>query len=318
MHVKGRVIFLTKISSITKPVHFEQLGLTKSLYRIPNPVEPRLTIYEKNNGDLSGWEPNKKIEEFSNYFIDSFFKNIFIDIKRNDEYVSMLIEEINRLKNIRGYLWAVKEMIKIREHYPSKNREVNLLIEKVLWDNCAFKHLWQIYKNSDYLQPSLVYAYQKLLKKKLLDADIILKWGGISSLTEFGVKYINELKPFILTSLKNYEKTKKKKFFNVFFSEYYFFIPKNNIHNEDISLIMKIKNDKEDFSNYEQEYYKQFYRNEKDYAHYEFLDRYNIKKGYNPLTHVVRNALYNVCSIILTDAEDLLRVSLGLPKIGEG
>jgi hypothetical protein len=33
---------------------------------------------------------------------------------------------------------------------------------------------------------------------------------------------------------------------------------------------------------------------------------------------VVRNALYNVCSIILTDAEDLLRVSLGLPKIGEG
>lgn len=70
---------------------------------------------------------------------------------------------------------------------------------------------------------------------------------------------------------------------------------------------------------YSSEYYKRFYITETEYNMYKSIDdSQEFMRNTNFMTHVVEKAILNQFRIILKKAEDLYRVKLGMPKIGEG
>jgi hypothetical protein len=56
-----------------------------------------------------------------------------------------------------------------------------------------------------------------------------------------------------------------------------------------------------------------------EYEHYKAIDDYQAESGYiNSFPHVVEKSIFNQCRLILKQAEDLYRETIGMPKVGEG
>lgn len=70
---------------------------------------------------------------------------------------------------------------------------------------------------------------------------------------------------------------------------------------------------------YSPKYYLKFYLSEAEYEFYKSIDEEAENRNQkNTFPHVVEKAIIDQLKIIIKEAEDLYRVDIGMPKIGEG
>lgn len=250
-------------------------------------------IYSNSEIDYA----NSEQKNFYNYFRKCFLEGKYIDLKGNDNYAFTLFYDIIADYENSLNLSTLKERFdNLGKYYPITNIYVELHLIKTLEKDKQYEAAWKIIKEKEYVGVLTVYRYQNYLNKNLIDGELLLKLAGSSYLTGFGEENIDKILSFIEPYLHEYEQKKCKKFFDQFFE------------------VMNLKN----FRSYNQEYFKQFYILEDDYALYKSLDDSQLKSmvfySEEHLPHVVEKAIRNELRKILRACEDKFREVLVLQK----
>lgn len=269
----------------------EECLLAKS--DIPVPYWPHTYIYPNHDID----DEPKAVREFYKYFRAQFDKGIVLDTEGYSNYPFMLVFDLQRQNHNPDQL-AVKYEPLYKSYPKLKRYCLDILIDLYKKNNMIDK-AWQIAKNAEYLSMSTVNTYASVLGDGIFDGEIAAKICGTGCLTPFGKTHVMEVLPFFKQSLKSFENERGCRFFNVFYDD---------------GKSYKVIN-----GQYSAEYYRQFYK--LDEASFDFYmaignDDYHRRNMDSIL--VVEHAVAEQLRVLLIDAEDLYRESIGVAKIGEG
>jgi len=261
--------------------------------------------------------------QFYKIYKQKFKKGIFLDLEGNDNYSFILYYDLlcenSHHKNMEN---LQQHFINLEKFYPkTKNYTQSAIIEK-MESHKDYEAAWKLIYKEKNIRVQNIIEYEEKLKRSLLDGELMVKLGGISHLTEFGQNNIENIKPFANKQLETYEIEKGIKFFELFFQNGKVYqTSEKSIKSERkgiFSFLRKIKKETI-LTKYDPTYYKQFFLNKSEYDHYKAIDDDQVHlNNRSEITHVIEKAIFNQCKLILKQAEDLYRESIGMPKIGEG
>ena len=296
-----------------------ELGLTKSERVVPYWEFQ----YTRPHDDMRSTSPEQ--QSFYKYYKDLFLRGKYIDLEGNNNYAFILLydllsdydrhKDINKLENQYKFLG---------KYYPKTNKYTNFLLAELFEEEKDYERAWQQINHQEFIEISTVYEYERKLKRSLLDVNLVIKLAGYSHLTDYGQRNIENIKPFVSKSLREYEKDKGCKFFRLFFDGRRYYkspISSDREHKSNIfsGLFSRGKSSTTEKSSYDPYYYKQFYPSEAEFHQNlmlegNLLDRVQLDE----IPYIVEKAIQNQLKIIIKNAEDLYRESIGMPKIGEG
>lgn len=209
--------------------------------------------------------------------------------------------------------------------------EKNEELEKIKFEYSNFYHIyhknkefekaWDLYRNynSKILNRGIlvpeIYKFEKLLKKKLIEPIDIITSTGTSILNNHTVKTLENFKNFISLRIESIY-TNHNDFFNYFFKT-----PKIDFKKLNSSFIIKTNKDKLEFNEETFISYKHHFSSEKEYSFRKNQLKTHFKINYvsnDYFNCFIEAAIIERLKIIIREEEDNYRVSLGLPKIGEG
>lgn len=261
--------------------------------------------------------------EFYKIYKLKFKEGIFLDLEGNDNYSFILYYDLLSENSLPKRMKDLQEhFINLERFYPkTKNYTRTAIIEK-MESHKDYEAAWKLIYKGKNIRIQNIIQYEQKLKRSLIDSELMIKLGGISHLTEFGQSNIENIKPFANKRLEAYEIEKGIKFFELFFQNGKEYQTSEKVINSKIKMVFEFlkKIKKESTSTkYDSKYYKQFFLNKSEYYHYKSIDDSQIHlTNRSAITHVVEKAIFNQCRLILKQAEDLYRESIGMPKIGEG
>jgi hypothetical protein len=296
IQVKGKIQFWNDNKNKKEIIEKENLGLTKSELIVP---------YWKNQYIYSFDEiknANPEQITFYSHFKKNFENERFLDLEGNDNYIFVLCcDFLLHYHNYKQINLLQKQFSKIEKYYPKAGGYISLSIIQLLEKNGDYDSSWEFIKMRDYVSVNTLWVYQNKLKKRTLSGNLISQLGGFSHLTLFGQNNINEIKEHIIESLETYEKENNSAFFDLFFDDQKLFKSTNT-------------------NSYDPEYYLKFYLSESEYNFYKEIDDNQEKSGLENLglRHVVEKAILSQFRYIIRKAEDIYRVKIGMPKVGEG
>lgn len=292
--VKGKIKFWNDNKSKSKPLDKTSLGLVESEIEIPYWAHK----YIFSASELENANP--KQVQYYHFFKRNFNNDIYIDIKGNDNYVFILFYDFIKEYNLHQSIEKLESQFNIiAKYYPKTANYTSLAIIEEFRKRGDYKNAWRFTYCREYISVQTIWEYERKLNSKLLNGKLITRLAGYSHLTDFGQNNIINLEPYIEEYLTQYEKENNSQFFDLFCEN---------------DIPFKLVDKK-----YSPEYYKQFYISETEFTTYKSIDdsQESIRNN-NFMTHVVEKAILNQFRIILKKAEDLYRVKLGMPKIGEG
>lgn len=265
-------------------------------------------------------EANPEQLKFYKVFKEHFLSEKHIDVKGNYNYPFILFYDLleNNNSNIKE---LQNQLERLAKYYPKTKMYGEYEIIKKFENLGQFEKAWDLILQNNYINVQKIIDYEIKLKRELLSGELIVKLGGFSHLTEFGQKNINEIKPFADKQLEKYKLEKKSKFFDLFMENGKPIKSKksNRVEKEKSFFGFLRKQELETINEYEPEYYKDFYLSNAEYEHYKSIDDFQSNSGFeNSFPHVVEKSIFNQCRLILKQAEDLYRETIGMPKIGEG
>ncbi|MGA7836511.1 MAG: hypothetical protein WB996_00970, partial [Ignavibacteriaceae bacterium] len=263
-------------------------------------------------------------QHFYKIYKQKFKKSEFLDLEGNYNYSFILYYDLLSENSQPDSLKELQMQFKnLEKFYPgTKGYTQSAIIEK-MENNDDYENAWRLKYNEEFIKIQTIIDYEHKLQRPLLDGELIVKLAGYSHLTVFGQNNIEEIKRFAKKQFNTYERRKGMKFFELFlqYGRPYQTIIKSA--NTDSNKFWRFfRKDKKDVqkANYDVEYYKQFYLSKSEYKFYKGLDdmqrHSNINIGEMP--HVIKRAILNQLRLILKEAEDLYRASIGMPKVGEG
>jgi hypothetical protein len=246
-------------------------------------------------------------------------KDHFIDLKGNISYLFVLYYDyLNEFSEMNDLVFLQKKFKKLSENYPEieiyTTRAIEDIIEKDFLLNSNNEQIWLRNYNKGEFYLETIIDFENKLNKPLIDAKIVLNWGS-DTLTPFGYDNLSKIIPFIQIALDQFEKEKNKSFLKVFFKTK----EENDNSNERI-LIDPLGLD-ENWISYNEEFYKEFYFHENEFKYERKIDESHLSFNFRnrrSIPRVVSGAIYSTSRKICRIGENLLRVSLGVPKIGEG
>ena len=287
--VKGKLSFWnsSKKNSTVKPV---QERLSKSF--IPVPEWQHFYVYKKEDISSASWP----IRFFYSYYKKCFLRGHFIDLEGNNNYAFIL------LYDLRDQYATFPERLasllnNLAENYPVTKSYAIVAIFKyagsAISDEEALRHI----KCTSNLSIYYVRYFEDQSGHGLVDADIALDIAG-NSLTQFGQSNAEEIKHIFREKFNAVNKQMNGHFLDLFF---------------DKGLPYKLVN-----GDYSQEYYRQFYSSSESFERNKAYDGYGGGYYWENNYHVVEHAVTEYLSSLLRQSEDEYRVSVGIPKIGEG
>lgn len=295
IEVQGKVRFWKDENSQTTKSAKPIKGLQKSVIEIP--YWRHSYIFSFSALDKATNEQKK----FYNYFKTEFSNNRFIDLEENNNYIFILFYDIlNQYLENRDFEELFKKHSLLNKYYPITSTYSKRIFIDILKGKKRFEEAWEFEKNLSISYIPKIWEYQQLLNRNLFDSTIILRLSNYNHLTDFGQRNINQISPYIEQAFADYEqKLDHPYFLNLFF--------------DDNLLYKKVNGE------YSPKYYLKFYLSEAEYEFYKSIDEEAEKRNQkNTFPHVVEKAIIDQLKIIIKEAEDLYRVDIGMPKIGEG
>ena len=295
IHVKGKVQFWNDTKSRKEILDKAKLDLKKSSYMVPFWVHQ----YVYSIDALKGASDLQK--EFYARFKEHFKNNVFIDIEGNDNYSFVLFYDlINDYTEHKDIVLLQHHFDNLEKYYPKTRNYTSLSIIDEFEKLSDFESAWSFQQRRDYISVQTVWKYEQRINRRLLDGDIMVRLVGCYHLTDFGQKNVESIKPYAERYLLTYEEERKSNFFELFFDM--------NRHHKGAAC-----------NNYSAEYYYKFYSSQAEFYHTKANDINCLGElSEAPFTTVIEMAILNQIRVILKKAEDLYRVDIGMPKIGEG
>lgn len=240
-------------------------------------------------------------KEFYNYFKTKFLNNIFISLDENNNYIFILFYDfLNQYLDNRNFEVLFSAYSLLGKYYPITKTYSNQIFIDIHKGMKSFEEAWMYEKKLSVSSIQKIWEYQQLLNQNLLDSTLILRIANYNHLTDFGQRNIKQIKPYIEQALTEYEeKIKYPYFLNLFF--------------DDNLLYKNINGD------YSPNYYLNFYTSEAEFDFFKSIDEEAENRNQKrTFPHVVEKAIIEQLRIIIKKAEDLYRIDIGMPKIGEG
>lgn len=304
-------------------LNFENIKVAKQIkfYTEYKSTEKESTLLIKSPKTIIPWESgyifnyeeinnaNNDQKTFYQYFKKTFLDQNYINIENNNSYAFILMFDLTK------------------SLYNSNNKEFeihlnNLALNYSITNSYVYDNLmryydsikdydnglkYYLYRNS--INLTVLAKYAHLINRNLFTPDIIVRLTGISVLTTFGKNNIEYIKPFISNLFDNFEKQHKTNFLNIFI-DYPVLYKVHKLHPDNNPSFLK---------GFKPSYYKSFFFSEAEYEYHLKNDLIQIKSNYDRgLTNVVEKAITSQLRKFVVESEDIYRVSIGLPKIGEG
>jgi len=312
--VKGKIKFWNDSKTREKIIPKSEMGY----FDYNNPVPHWNHKYIYSFSEIG--EANSEQLAFYRVYKNHFLNEKYIDVKGNDNYSFILFYDL--LENHNSDTKELQSHLKkLAKYYPkTKMYGESAIIEK-LEKSENFEKAWELILQKDYINVQKIIEYENKLNRELLNGELIVKLGGFSHLTEFGQKNINELKPFANKQLEKYKLDKGTDFFKLFVKNGKPITTTKTVEIEKKKSFFGFlkKPITETISEYNSSYYEDFFLSKAEYEHYKAIDDYQAESGYiNSFPHVVEKSIFNQCRLILKQAEDLYRETIGMPKVGEG
>lgn len=202
-------------------------GLTKSEIEIP----PWEFKYIHSHEEVQYTE--KSIRRFYRYFRESFLNGIYIDVRGETNYLFTLLLEILHSIDQREYFQLIKTHLKnLSEYYPILRHYITRWIIEILEENKDYNYLKELLldERNEYIISLPQYFYILNHTKEIkIDANFIWKETSSSSLTNYGLNNVEEIKEKfkfrllnvnseIIENFKNYV-SKWNKFDEIIFDE---------------------------------------------------------------------------------------------------
>lgn len=264
--------------------------LTKSTFQVP--YWEHTYIYP--NHCIS--QESAEIRRFYSYFKKCFEEGILLDTEGCSNYYFVLAFDLESMYPDPCKL-AEKYSL-LTAGYPKLTPYCNEILVKLYRKNNMFAQEWDIVKERP-LSLKIVYDYIDKLGEDIFDGDVAAKICGISCLTSFGKTHQKEVLSFFRQCLQAFEKNRGCRFYDLFYDQ-----------GKDYKSIN---------GKYKPEYYRQFYKlNENSFDYYNELS--NDYKNQDPIgrIYIVEQAICEQLRLLLIEAEDTYRESIGVPRIGEG
>lgn len=287
--VRGELSFWnsSKKNSTIKPV---QERLSKSF--IPVPEWQHFYVYNKEDISSASWP----IRLFYSYFKKCFLRGHFIDLEGNNNYAFILLYDIrDQYSTLPERLASLLK--NLAEKYPVTKGYAIETIFKYAGSAISDEEALRYIKCASNLSIYYIRYFEDQSGHGLVDADIALDIAG-NSLTQFGLSNAEAIKHIFREKFNAINKQMNSHFLDLFF---------------DKGLPYKLIE-----GNYSQEYYRQFYRSSELFERNKAYDGYGGGYYWENNYHVVEHAVTEYLSFLLRQSEDEYRVSMGIPKIGEG
>lgn len=271
----------------------EDIDIVVQKSPIPIPYWPQRYIYPHH--DMRN-EPDD-VQKFYKYFKATFLNGELLDTEGYTNYFFMLAFDLQK-EILEPDVLASKYEV-LSKAYPILKGYCDDILVDAYNDKQMYLKAWDIVKNSSYLSYKIIRFYTTKIGHNILDGVIASKLCGTSCLTSFGQSHVDDILPFFKLCLAKFEEEKGCCFHDLFY---------------DADKGYKAINGK-----YVPEYYKQFYQLDTgSYTLYETIgmDEYHAARLDEIL--VVEHAVLEQLRVLLIDAEDAYRESIGVPKIGEG
>lgn len=295
IEIQGNVRFWKDENSQTTKTNKTIKGLQRSEIEIP---------YWRHSYIFSFSALEKATNEqkkFYNYFKTEFLNNRFIDLEENNNYIFILFYDfLNQYLENRNFDELFATYALLGKYYPITSTYSYRIFIDIFKGKKRFKEAWEYEKKLSISSIRTIWEYQQVLHQNLFDPTIILRISNYNHLTDFGQRNIKQITPYIEQAFTIYEeKLKHPYFLNLFLDD---------------NLFYKKVNEE-----YSPNYYLKFYLSEAEYEFYKSIDEEAENRNQkNSFPHVVEKAIIDQLKIIIKEAEDLYRVDIGMPKIGEG
>ncbi len=270
-------------------------------------------------------------KEFYKKFKELFLNEVFIDLKSNNYYSILQFEIREDYKKHRDIERYKKESENFDKYYNfgNDNYEGDLLCAMETRSD-YIEEAWNLRLKNGWIFDFQVLAfYEEKLQKKLLDGEIIARYLGLTYQSEFVRKNLDQIIKFIPNERKKYEEEKKMDFFECFFIKRERYNKLDNSVEKKTDFQFKVWYGHElrvdfwhDFHIRDDlDYYKQFFLREQDYYDRKKIED-NQDSGNIPSPFrgglIVSDAIKNQLRILILQAENSFRESIGLKKVGEG
>lgn len=289
VEVGGKVRFWNDNKNHKTILPKSELGLTKSDQTIP--LWKHKYIYSFSELEKA----SKSKKEFYEYFKESFFNEVYIDLEGSDNYAfALLFDIIENVDEIKGLNILSGLLSNLGSHYPVTEGYCNQMLQERLDKEQDYLGSWILVSKEDKLTIEQVLKYEYLTNRELLNASIVLKIIGTSMLKNLKVGQIELAKELIDKALQD----RRTEIGIYFFDE---FIYKSYMNKEDEVRFKFNRNvNIESDLPYDEEYYKKFFSKEKDYFHYLEIDRSQVGVRSRPtIPHVIQNGIKSELRIIV-------------------
>lgn len=262
--------------------------------KIPIPAWPHTYIYPTY--DISQ-EP-KEVHNFYEYFKSLFFKGVLLDVEGYSNYYFFLVFDLQRLISDPNELAKKYHILSLG--YPKVKSYCDDILLELYTSNQMFDKAWNIEKNNPSLSLKTVGFYMGKIGGYILTAPIAAKICGVGCLTSLGLSHQEDITPFFMRCLQEFEEERGCKLYDLFFD--------------------KDQEYKSINGRYDSGYYKQFFYQEECFAFYDAIDRDDYHLKHRDSFLVVENAIKCQLRVLLIKAETAYRESIGLPlpQKGEG
>ena len=237
------------------------------------------------------------VRQFYSHFKAQFDKGIVIDTEWYSNYPFMLVFDLQR--QIKDPTVLLSKYEQLYKGYPRLKWYCLDIVLDLFKKHNMMDKAWEIAKSADYLSITTVNSYAEVLGDSIFDGEIAAKICGTGCLTPFGKAHQKEVLSFFRQSLSGFEKERGCRFFNVFC---------------DNGKAYKAIN-----GSYSADYYRQFYQLDEDsFKMYEAIGNDDYHRERMDSILVVEHAVIEQLRVLLIEAEDLYRESIGVAKSGEG
>jgi hypothetical protein len=279
-------------------------------------------VYVYSTNELSG--ATRKQLRFYKVYRKSFLDGEYLDLDGNDNYAFILFFDLlSDYRRHRDFPKLQSQFSELSKYYPiTEGYTIRASIELLVGEK-NFEAAWQLERTQASTTVQTILEYEHILQRSLIDGELIVKLGGLNHITQFGRRNFDSIKPYVTEQLRAYEHSKGMWFFELFISNLYQFKYTKKTPARKQQGLLKCMHGKESEKKfaprYDPELYRQYYLSESEYSYFKGIgDKHPELWNAYSIPHVVEKAIMNQCRLILRQAEDTYRESIGLPKIGEG
>ena len=312
--VKGKIRFWNDVKTLETHLKDDEVTYMEYDENIPNWSNDYIYSYE----EVKFLEPDTLnfYKKYKSFFLDGKY----IDLKGQNNYAFLLFHDLRENNNL-DVLTLERHFYSLSKYYPFTKSYCQDVIVTRYEDIGDYEKSWQLYLMSDQIDLEKMIRYQSKISRELFDEHLIVRFTGLSCLTDFGRKNIDQIKPCIAECFQIYKNQKKYFLLDIFAPNG---VPVRSKKIKNAKNISSVQNNlsleiRDSDYGYDPQYYRKYFLSDLLYKHYKSIDNSQRKLGVkNILPHVVRQAILSQLKLIVRKAEDLYRERIGIPKVGEG